>query len=398
MFKKILFILVIFLPLYSFSQNGLITGNVKDKKTGEALVRADVFLNNATKNTRTDANGDFILNGVKPGEYDLIVSTIGFEIFTQHISVNENSQNILVKLDKKPFTLPEVTVNYDPKIRVGNLEEFKRNFIGTTLNARFCKIVNPQVINIFYSIDEQVLKASSNEFLIVENSRLGYRLKYLLSDFNKDYKSGICYYEGPVSFEELEGSKSEMKRWQENRVQAYLGSSMHFYRTLIKNQLKSSGFVLNTLVRKENTSRPPDSLIKAKIKSFMPPGSKFPMDMSDSLIYWMNQSHIPKITQTLIRDTLGAGDILKPADQQELFSLTFKDYLYVIYTKKHDGQAAVYRPNDIPDYTITIITLLEPKAFLDANGIVTNPKSVLYEGYWTYGIAELLPYDYEPEP
>jgi hypothetical protein len=64
-----------------------------------------------------------------------------------------------------------------------NYEQFKKDFIGTNDNAKFCKILNPRVLDLIYYRKTQTLEASTDEFLVMENDALGYRTKFLLNEF-----------------------------------------------------------------------------------------------------------------------------------------------------------------------------------------------------------------------
>jgi len=71
----------------------------------------------------------------------------------------------------------------------------------------------------------------------------------------------------------------------------------------------------------------------------------------------------------------------------------------VIYTKRREEQdfKDLYRPLDMPNYEISVLTLFEPYAIFDMNGVVFN-GAPLNEGTWSKSkLAELLPYDYSPE-
>ena len=51
----------------------------------------------------------------------------------------------------------------------------------------------------------------------------------------------------------------------------------------------------------------------------------------------------------------------------------------------------------LPKGIQTTISMLEPPAYLDANGLLENPLSVQYGGFWGYErLANMLPVDYKP--
>jgi hypothetical protein len=82
-----------------------------------------------------------------------------------------------------------------------------------------------------------------------------------------------------------------------------------------------------------------------------------------------------------------------------LFIISFTDCLYVIYTKRHEETdfKDIYRPLDMENFETSVLTLSEPYAVFDMNGVVFN-GAPLNEGTWSKAkLAELLPYDYSPE-
>lgn len=131
--------------------------------------------------------------------------------------------------------LQEVSIRPNPN-RQRNYADFKRLFLGTSDNAALCKILNPDVVDVDFDTKMMILSATSNDdFIEVENKALGYLIKYKLSKFSYDAK-GFFYYEGISVFEEMKGSKSQLRKWTKQRQSAYLGSSMHFLRSVIGGQ------------------------------------------------------------------------------------------------------------------------------------------------------------------
>ncbi|MXV14774.1 carboxypeptidase-like regulatory domain-containing protein [Hufsiella ginkgonis] len=393
--KKYVLVLLLFMyALNASSQTGTITGKVTDAKTGEALSFVSVFLANATRGTQTDTTGRFTLSAIKAGQYELVVSMIGYNTFSKQVTVNGDKQEFQVVLDQKNIQLREIRVGPDPNW-LRNYEAFKASFLGNSPNAAQCKILNPRSVQV--SFENRLLEAYSDEFIVIENKALGYSLKYLLNEFRRDYTTGMIYYEGRVLFEDLPGSKAEKKRWQKNRQDAYYGSAMHFLRTLKQNSSEDEGFAIRRLVRKPNPERPPDSLIKAKLRTF---GMLSPAADGDSARAWSAKSGLPRIMQFLEKQPVRSAEVARITDKPGTFALTFNDYLYITYDRK---KVPAHNPTPYPldvaeTRPVSIVHLTEPYAFFDANGIVINPRSLIYEGVWTEFVAEMLPNDYEPEP
>lgn len=99
-----------FLALASFSASAQfkISGTVSDES--QTLAGANVAIKNTYKATTTNANGNYILNNLKPGEYTIIVSFIGYEAKEITIQLTANfEQNIT--LNKRTVVSDEVVVS-----------------------------------------------------------------------------------------------------------------------------------------------------------------------------------------------------------------------------------------------------------------------------------------------
>lgn len=378
------------LPVTGFAQS-VIAGKVVSGSSGNGVPRASVFLNNATFGTATEDDGTFSLRGVKPGQYDLIVSVIGYEEYTQKVLVGKEPINLTLSLTPKVMMMREViiTSNADWK---KNYEQFKKDFIGTNENSKLCKVVNPRIINLAFTRKTQTLEASTDEFLVVENNALGYRTKFLLKNFTSNNISRTINYAGRVLFEELPGTEAQKQKWKIKRDEAYYGSAQHFFRSLYKNKLAVDGFVIYDFSRAIDPHRPPEELIQRKIKQFR-------MVNRDSINYWLQQENMPKwYKEHLTKPSLSAADVLRKTPQEGLFALTFPNYLYVVYNRRRETEdfKDLYRPLDMENFETSVITLYEPFVVFDMNGTVVA-NSPLYEGTWSKAkLANLLPVDYEP--
>ena len=176
-------LLFILFPFFALAQNGTISGTVVNSESKKPLPRASVFLSNSAAGTATAEDGTFTLYGVRPGQYTLVVSILGFEQYTKTVLVGREPIKLSIELTQKPLMLREVVISSSEDWK-RNYEQFKREFIGTDENAKYCTVVNPHILNITFNPTKQLLHADADEFLIVENKALGYRVKFLVNDFN----------------------------------------------------------------------------------------------------------------------------------------------------------------------------------------------------------------------
>lgn len=392
-----LLLLLLFIPFTLLAQSGTITGKVSRMDNKTALGKASVFLSNSSYGTSSNDDGSFTLNNIKPGQYQLVVSMIGFEDYSQTILVGKGPIKVNAELFPKTTQLHEVVIT-TPANWKKNYDLFVKEFLGESANAKKCKILNPHAVSLVYHKAKQTLEAWSDDFIEIENRALGYKVKFLLKSFNCDDINNIISWEGKVLYTELPASAAQKKIWEAKRNDIYYGSSMHFFRSVQKAKIAEEGFLVMILNRKPNPQRPPQALILKKINQY---ASVYPITRAsvDSANHWKNLYNLPRYEESLLRQPLKETDIARATDQQGLFAVFFLQYLYVMYTKKREEMdfKDIYHPLDMPNYETSVITLYKPYALFDMNGSVVSSQSTLFEGTWSKNkVAELLPIDYVP--
>lgn len=407
--KKSLFILLLILStgLYAFSQDSFsITGTVKDQK--ESLPGAGVYLSGYKVSTVADSEGKFKISNLKPGNYDLLVQMVGYLPYSKSVIISDKSVQVELILRESTTTLNEVVIRADPN-RAKYIRQFKEFFIGTSPNAAQCKILNPQVLNVDYDITRSLLTIKTAEFLIVENKALGYRLKYMLDNFEYNSRTNIIYFSGHPFFEELKASGSRLQKYISKRETAYYGSSQHFFRSLYAGNAAAEGFILNRMIKIPNPNRYPDSMIyknllrlKAQSKSTVISKRTMPRD-SAMISFWLKQQDMPKYTDYLDRKEIPAGSLVSTYNQH-LKLLDYNGALAISYTREKESLAYsktgfwVFRPLDIPDYEISVANITQNGLRFYENGTVYDSRAMLSEGFWAYEkVADMVPMDYIPQ-
>lgn len=388
---------------FSFAQQSyLLSGTVKDKR-GEALPGTGVYVSGYKIATVTDNDGKYSLP-LKPGNYDILVQLIGYKALNKNIVISDKAVKLDLILEESVTQLAEVTIKPDPN-REHYINMFKNYFIGTTPNAEQCKLINPNVLIVDYDKETTKLTVKTTQFLIVENKALGYRIKYLLNNFEYDSKTRIIYYEGFPYYEDLKGSARRKKIWEQKRLIAYLGSSQHFFKSLFNRRATEEGFIINKLITKENPDKPSDSIINANIKRLTKAQtgltSPLTITVGDSLSYWLRKKNMPNGISILSRAPI-TQDTLVHVKNESIKSINYTDKLYVIYTKEREDPAyanriglSIARPLDMPDYQISTISLQIASVYFYENGSIYNPRSMIYSGYWAWEkIADSVPMDY----
>lgn len=404
--KSLLTLFLIFIGNICFAQqNYMLSGTVKDKH-GEALPGAGVYVSGYKIATVSNNKGDYALQ-LKPGNYDILVQLIGYKALNKNIIISDKSIKIDLILEESVTQLNEVTIKPDPN-RAHYLAMFRDFFIGTTPNAEQCKMINPNVLLIDYDNEESKLTVKTNQFLIIENQALGYRIKYLVNNFEYSSRTKIIYYEGFPYYEDLKGSARKKKIWAKKRLTAYLGSPQHFFTSLYNGKATEEGFIINKLITQPNRDKPSDSTIRANIKRLtkMQEGllrKTINLNHGDSLSYWLRKKNLPDGISILSRSPI-AQDTLVHIRNQHIKSINFTDKLYIIYSKEKEDPLfanriglSINRPLDMPDYQISTITLQVAPVYFYENGGIYNPRAMLFAGYWGWEkIADSVPMDYLP--
>ncbi len=388
---SLLVLSTLFFSLMARAQSGTITGKVTGSSSKEPLERASVFLNNATYGTATRADGTFTISGVKPGQYDLVVSSVGYDIYSQSVLVGKEPINLSIQLTSKVAELREVVIT-TPEGWKRNYEMFVKYFIGTGLDARKCKILNPHDLYLNYHKRTKILEASSDDFIIIENTALGYREKVLLQSFKYDGNDEITQWSTRAVFEDMKGSASQKKKWLKRRDEVFYGYNANFFRSLMAGMMDENGFEIRRLIRKPNKLRPPEKLIQTKMDHFK-------TISRDSFNYWVDKYQLPKYNDSLIRRPMRAEEVVRRTDIQGVYAIVFPECLYVTYKNRYETDyfKDVYHPLDMEGYEATVVTLYGPYALFDANGSIVSAQSALFEGSWTKNKgAELLPLDFLP--
>jgi hypothetical protein len=384
----------------------IISGKVTDAATNKPLVAASIFLSNTSVGTVSAADGSFNLR-IPEGRYDLIISSVGYETFVKSLPAGESYPNLVFKLKEKVKELETLVLTPYEKNgweRWGKF--FLENFIGTSDYAKDCVIKNYDVIRFRNSKKDNELTASAFEPLIIENNALGYRIKYQLEGFSYNFKERLIYYIGYPLFEEMEGNSRKTDRWLSRREDAYFGSTMHFMRSLFRNQLAEDGFEVRRLVRKKNEeklrvqqlmreNRTVETLGNGRMITIVGGYQK----VGDSSSYYDKVLHQPDIFNLLSQSTL-AGDSIAAAFDSVTVELNFPDYLWINYKPGTVPREYKAQFPDEGTQMISQVTLINGRPIqLQSTGNYYSPTDFLNMGYWGWSekIASILPFDYKPK-
>ncbi len=379
-------------------------------ENGQPLSNASIFISGTKIGTTTDIAGEFRLNAPLTGSFKLVATYIGYKTVLQSLNAESNPQNINFIMKPASNQLKGIIVtshsNNNWK-RWGTV--FTDGFIGKSVFAGKCKIINQDVIGFDYDEEKNVLHAYASEPIIVRNEDLGYIISVSLTNFDLFISNNDVEYQVYLLFKEMEGDAKQHTLWEDNRLKAYSLSLMHFSRALYNHKLKEEGYEVRQFTVKVNKE-------KERVKKLY---LQNPALYQDSLRYY-KKILAEKDNNIKLSEPLTAKAILVKSDNNTL-ALKFQDDLQVVYKKIKEPEEYYNFKNHLAlttesmtvsstgistsqlvmpskDYPFTELSLVKgiPVEIME-NGYINNTNLYMH-GFWGWWekIATKLPYDYEP--
>ncbi len=384
--KKLLIALLLsFLPFIGFAQT-IIKGTILDAETDLPIPFASVYVNGSTIGKIADELGQVELT-LPIGNYELVASFTGYQSLIYGVNSETKTLKITFKLVPLAMDLDEIVVDSKrDKIWYDNLKIFEKYFLGETAFSKNCKILNSDRLIIDFDPSTSILKVRSNEPLKIENKALGYNIEYLLADFTYDAREGRVSFMGYPFFREMPGNNRQVKRWEENRKDAYSGSFTHFLKTLIENKnLEDEGYVVRKVIRKEVEN--PRKAGGINVSS------------QENQSVRITPTSRKRMQDQLIIDKLSSADFFIANNGE--YALSYEDILQVQYNLQYEEQEYLLSTGQTSRKRAprtTLLLLQGDSAIIDANGIPINPLDIFFEGYWGWEkTGNLLPLDYSLE-
>lgn len=342
-----------------------ISGKVLNEEDNSPIAGASVYFNNTSIGTLTSSDGNFYLPEAVDGE--LIISSVGYERLIYKLRITAlKGKNFIFKLVPKESLLQDVLILPDATRRK-YLQLFQENFLGVTEEAASSKITNLSDVY-FVSVpnEKNSFKAMADTPLTIINNKLGYRIRFELVAFYLDQNTGQTSFYGYTRYEEM----GDKKRWVKNRENAYYGSTLHFFRSLISDSLENEKFALH-LVRTDTLPAGPND-----------PVGLAPRKMD---VAW----------------GIKAKDIVQKDSLTSSYKVSWQNKLMVQYLKEPSGKSYLKSTRFIsggsqPGFR-SYLHLLADAIQVDKYGIVIDPTALYFSGYWVYEkAANLLPFNYYP--
>ncbi len=411
--KFLYFLACMFLSYSGFSQNTL-RGRVINEETKKPLPSVSVYLNNTTLGVTTDEKGVFLLPNIPTGKVTLIVSSIGYETYVKFIDPAAETKEMIIPLTLKPQELEGVVLQaFDPDGWENWGKLFSDLFIGSSPNARDCKLENHEVLR-FRKNADNTLSVFAKKPILVTNYALGYEISYKLEEFSFDFSSGLLLQKGYALFKDLSViHPKKAARYEKERRDAYRGSLMHFMRAFFVNKLDSTGFEMKSLAKISNPEKDrakkffglhKDSVfrdtVSVKIERVVLPngnaGLQKKVTTADSSVFYKKLLREP---DSVISHQLILAKDIGFAAGNNVAGIYFNDSLEVSYKWKRI--AIGYTPpageHESKKYLVSQFVFLSKRpVFVLDNGYYYDVYDLKITGYWAWWetMANKLPYDY----
>ena len=353
------------LTVAAYSQT-TITGRVVNEKDDTPLPGASVYFNNTTIATTTNAQGNFQFETVRMLNTELVIYCSGYELMLYKPTARqvEGKRIVFKMMAKVTDSVKKLNLSDDDRQRL--LTMFHYRVFGVTEESMGCSILNKNSIYFTRGDSPTTIRALADEPLAMMNNMLGYKIIFNLEEFEYDQANDKDYTIGYARFEDLGISK----KWIRNRKNCYNGSSMHFYRSLVKHQLFEQGF--GTFSKKIVNRKLPTKIL-------------------------IGDTSIMNVDSTVVAP-LSAGDILYIDSSNELSIRAGR--LIVQYYKNTAAQAFLTRhgtsfAGELNHGVETTIVFKEPQVGINYAGVLNDAESVIYSGYWLYEkLGNRLPFNY----
>lgn len=185
--KYLSILLLLFTASVIQAQNTL-TGSVKNSENNQDIAFVNVYFPELEKGTISNSNGEFIISNLPNGNFNIVVSLLGFETYSEDILINQEQTTLNINLNSSAIEMDEVIVSTPfhklqadnvMKVEQENISNFKKSG-ATTLSQGITNIPGVESISTGNSIGKPVIRGlSSNRVLVyaqgvrLENQQFG---------------------------------------------------------------------------------------------------------------------------------------------------------------------------------------------------------------------------------
>jgi hypothetical protein len=385
--KKTILLLLIFLPFYlTIAQTikGTVVNDIE-----KPIPNVNVYLDGTKTGTVSAVDGSFTLNLPSANNNSLVFQKDDYETFTISVSqvLNKKLKVVLIKAKE----IEEVRIiPYTEAAYKNYIHFFLDSFIGN--DKENVRIKNQRSLKFSFDKENKILKVKAPQTLIIENKNLGYTIDYNLVEYIADFENNTTRFMGTSFFKETKSSN----KVKLNRMNAYDGSQVHFFRSVYDNKVADEGFIVNQITKFPNSKYPTEEELQ-RLKDFAAMfKSKGTLTVPDDILDIGNRkrSELPykiAITKTQIPevDYTKKFDGKLFLDYDHMMQINFKRYFYEL------------KKDQFVKGTIPIIqtSFLHPEGDtfeIYSDGNTSNPGQLTNQGEFAKDkIEKLLPLDYK---
>lgn len=341
---KYALLFLLFLPLCLSAQ--IIRGKIVDKDTQKPIENADVFIDQTSVGTSTDASGLFELD-TKGLQQQVIINAFGYK--SRVFSVMDFKSSVIVNLESESEELQEVVVDVSLFSRKELLKTFRYFFLGNSVNGKKAVIENEDDLVLYYDREKSELICESAKPIRVHNKNLGYHILFYLKEARISFKGKTInpafYRESAIfGFTSFTDLSKKPKQFKKNRNSTFQASANPFWLAFLDNTLRENSYY-----------------------------------------FYINRVLF---------------------DLDEYFKITEEGMDYKVELIKNPVTSDL-RGNEVPAaFNVTHIDRKEQKSLfyvlaaefrINRNGFLMNPQNILYGGYFAdLKMADMLPVDYQP--
>jgi len=386
--KRIL-LFCIFLGFVSNCFSQIISGKIQTE-SGAAIPDVNVYLDGTKISTTSITDGTFKLDAQGQKSGNLIFQKDNYEtsIFPVNQAVGKSVKVIInpVKEIEEVVIIPYTEQAYKDFINF-----FLDKFLG--FDREKVTIKNQRTLKFSYDKKNQFLKVKAPQTLIIENKKLGYTIQYNLINFESDFKKKSSSYLGTSFFKDNSFRKNIIL----NRINAYKGSLMHFFRSLYKDELEMEGFIVNHARRIRNPKYPSEAEVQElqDYYSFVRSQKNMEVRLSAELQDIANRKNEnPEFLIAILKTKMKESDYTKRKDGR-LF-LDFEDLLQVNYQKYfyEIKKGEIVKSSGASTQT----SFIHPDALefeIYPEGICSEPDQLILEDHFSnQNVSKMLPLDY----
>lgn len=385
--KKTVLLFLMICPFYAlFSQTikGTVVNDIE-----KPISNVSIYLDGTKTGTVSAEDGSFTLNLTSKNNNSLVFKKDNFEMLTINTSevLNKKLKVVLIKAKEieEVVIIPFTETAYKNYIKF-----FLDSFIGE--DQANVKIKNQRSLKFSYDKTNKILRVKAPQTLIIENKNLGYTIDYNLEEFIASFDENTTRFIGTSFFKETKNTD----KVKLNRMNAYDGSQVHFFRSVFTETVKSEGFIVNQITKFPNSKYPTEEELQ-RLKDFAKSiKNKTITSIPDDLLdIGTRKRNEPPYKIAITKTQIPEADYIKKSDGKlfldynYMMQINFKKYYYELIKGN-------FVKSSLPINQTSFLHPEDQSYEIYDNGNTSNPGQLTNQGDFAKDkIEKLLPLDYQ---